>query len=554
MASPRAVVERGETGRFESTDPRSPGDLYEIVRVVATAAAADPDSFKDPRAVTTRAFNRIKDAVAVEYGYGHIPQAHEICRQLADASGKPFPWRALLEAVFSDVDLARLQVQRQSVTPIDVSEYLREEHVYYALNRAAQLLGQRSLLPDEYEAARAELIRRDRRRFRHGGHLEHLLPTVSQILSLCDDWDAALVLSDLEPRPREVFIRPTVPLVDALVRFYKQTGGWCSSDTIYRYARDLNFPLQSRGKMQWHDYIASAAVALRAEGIEPVEYNRRELIRVYEIPATAGEGELPRYGKYAWRDNKSGCLRALKEFKAECRRRKMPTTSASYRILTKGRTDWPGIGAFKHHGGFRVLLKESGMPGAIKQAETDEAARRSPEVLAAAAQRQLEEKASSPQAEAVYALIVEHELIGAAELAEKLGWAKRTVGTWLRILKDAGRIEADGAGRTVNTRYRLPRTGPPTQEEIDRAEERRRQERLRAKGPQTALALIREHGPLSTAEIAKLAGRSQATVREHWVKPLVDEGLVVAIDERLTKAAGWRRRRYQLTGKDGLTH
>ena len=59
-----------------------------------------------------------------------------------------------------------------------------------------------------------------------------------------------------------------------------------------------------------------------------------------------------------------------------------------------------------------------------------------------------------------------------------------------------------------------------------------------------------EHGPLSTAEIATRAGRSQATVRESWVRPLVEAGVVVAIDERLTKADGWRRRRYALA--DGI--
>jgi predicted transcriptional regulator len=556
MANSGTAAPRGASGRFEATEPRDAHDLYEIVRVVAeAAAAADPDPFQEPRRVTTRAFNAIKDEVAAKHGYGHIPQAHEICRQLAGVNGKPFPWRGLLDVVFSDIDLTRLQVQRQAATQIQVSEYLREEHVYYALNRAAQLLEQCSLLPDEYEHARAELIRRDRSRFRHGGHLEHLLPTVSQILSLTgDDWDAALVLADLAPRPRKVFIRPSVPLVDALVRFYKQTGGWCSSDTIARYARDLKFPLQNRGGIHWHEYIAGAITALHAEGIAPVEYDRRKLIRVYEIPAKAGDGELPRYAKFQWKEQRSACLRALKEFKAECRRRKMPVTTASYRILSKGRTDWPGSGALQHHGGFRALLKEAGTPGAIKRAEAEEAARRSPEAVAAAAQRQLEKKASSSQAEAVYALIAEHDPIGAAELAKRLSWAKRRVGTWLQILKAAGRIEADAAGTAKNVRYRLPRLGPPTDDELEQDEARRRQERLQAKGPQTALQLIRERGPLSTAEIARVAGRSQATVREHWIKPLVDEGLLVAIDERLTKAEGWRRRRYRLAAKDGLTH
>jgi hypothetical protein len=551
MANSGVTIERGESGRFEALDPRGPDDLYEIVRVVAeAAAAADPSPYKNPEEVTTRAFNAIRDAVTADLGYERIPQAHEICRQLADANGKPFPWRELLQAVFSDLDLDRLQVQRQSATALDVTEYLREEHVYYALNRAAQLLDQRSLLPDEYEYARAELIRRDRRRFRHGGHLEQLLPTSSQILSLCaDDWDAGLVLADLEPRPREVYVRPTVPLVDALVRFYKQTGGWCSSDTIARYARDLKFPLQDRGDLRWHEHIERAAAALRAEEIEPIDYDARNLVRVYEIPDDAGEGELPRFAKYYWKEHKSAVLRVLKEFKAECRRRKMPTTSASFRILTKGRHDWPSTGVFKHHGGFRVLLKEAGVPGAIKRAETEEVARQSPEAIEVAARQRVEEQAQSPQAQAVYKLVVEHGLIGTAELAERLGWTQRTVATWTRILKTAGRIEPDVPNHVAkNVRYRLPRVGPPTEEELEREAEKKRLERLQAKGPQTALRLIHEHGPLSTAEMAKLAGRGQATVREHWIRPLVEEGLAVAVDERLTKAEGWRRRRYHLTG------
>jgi Mn-dependent DtxR family transcriptional regulator len=204
---------------------------------------------------------------------------------------------------------------------------------------------------------------------------------------------------------------------------------------------------------------------------------------------------------------------------------------------------------FKHHGGFGALLKESGAPGAIERAEAEEGARRSPDAVEARARQRLEEQAKSPQAEAVYDLVVEHGLIGTAELAEYLGWAQRTVANWTHILKAAGRIEPDVPQHVAkNVRYRLPRLGPPTDDELERDTARRRQERVQAKGPQTALRLIREHGPLSTAEMAKLAGRSQATVREYWIRPLVDEGLVVAIDERLTKAEGWRRRRYALVG------
>ncbi len=457
----------------------------------------------------------------------------------------------MLSDIFSGANLSRLQNQRLSAERIDSSEYLREQHVFYALNRAAQFLKLTSLIPDEYEHARAEMIRLDRRRWQHGGHLEHLLPTVSQILTLCEDsWDRALEIAELEPRPHKGNVRPSVPLVEALVRFYNQTGGWCSSDTIVDYARDLGFPLQSRDRRPWRDYVDAAAAALRTDGIEPIAYERHNLVRRYEIPEDSCEIAASRRPRNFWKEHKSACLRVLIEFKGECRRRRMPVTSASYRILAKGRDNWPTANVFQHHGGFKVLRAEAGRPGSIRQAELEEAQRLSPKAIEAAADAKLKEQAYAARAQAIYDVIAEYGPIGNAELAKRLGSHPRTVAFRTRILVQAGRIEILPGSTGASTRYRIVRSHAATPEELTLEANREAQRVLNAVGPRTALQLIRDQGPLSTAEIAKLSGRSQSTVRESWIPPLMKAGLVVAIDERTTKAEGWRRRRYALANTE----
>src|SRR5262249_11896362 len=145
--------------------------------------------------------------------------------------------------------------------------------------------------------------------------------------------------------------------------------------------------------------------------------------------------------KYYWKEHKSACLRALKESKAECRRKKLEPVSATYRALTKGRYEWPSISVFKHHGGFTVMMREAGRAGAIKEAEAEEAKRRSPAAKAAAKRQKQEEKAYSAFTGPVYQLIAEHGPIGVAELAEHLACTQTTIRSRTQLLMKAGRIE-----------------------------------------------------------------------------------------------------------------
>src|SRR5436309_4326047 len=90
---------RDPGGRYATV--RNPLVLFEIVREVALVAARrDGDPFKDPRAVAQAAWNSARRALAEQYE--HIPQANEVCRQLCDRNGKPWPWRDLLALVFDE--------------------------------------------------------------------------------------------------------------------------------------------------------------------------------------------------------------------------------------------------------------------------------------------------------------------------------------------------------------------------------------------------------------------------------------------------------------------
>lgn len=133
-------------GRFRSAYQTL--ELYGIVRAVALAALPETSTL-----VTETAW----DAARAVAGYPDAPSARAICMRLANPSGRPFPWRELLELVFDDAgDIERVHGIRVGASD---DRDLGEDDVYYALRRVALVeLEQRSLRPDECRRERERLI------------------------------------------------------------------------------------------------------------------------------------------------------------------------------------------------------------------------------------------------------------------------------------------------------------------------------------------------------------------------------------------------------------
>jgi hypothetical protein len=215
---------RTPSGRFIRTHDRL--TLYRIVADVARVAA---QRLKKPAVeITTAEWNIHRRYL--KYVWPDIPQTHEIGRQLADWSGRPFPWPDLLHAALDETlnlamfDAARRSIPDQPTTPTRASD---------ALQLIARLRGRDTILPDEYASERSTRLETARRRDAHEERaLRERLPTLGQILALYDqDWDAAL--ADAGLAPRQPMTPPRRP--DSRRRDDEDILAW-----VERYARWLN--------------------------------------------------------------------------------------------------------------------------------------------------------------------------------------------------------------------------------------------------------------------------------------------------------------------------
>src|SRR5436309_4308069 len=192
------LVPREKRGRYATI--RNPLVLFEVVPEVALVAARrDADPFKEAAAVSQSAWNSARGALAERYG--HIPQANEVCRQLADHHGKALPWRELLETVFDpNRDPKKTWEERLS----EPDRLLTPDHVFFALNYVRDQLGVQTQLrfAHQYEEARELLLREAKARGTSAEALRKRLPTRGQIETVCGgSWERALELAELQPRP-----------------------------------------------------------------------------------------------------------------------------------------------------------------------------------------------------------------------------------------------------------------------------------------------------------------------------------------------------------------
>lgn len=346
-----ATTTHAQGGRFGSSYETL--DLYGIVRDVALAASSE-----EPTAVSETVWDRAR----TKAGHPKAPSARAICARLADANGRSFSWRDLLELVFDeDRDPERVHALRARVGE---DEALDERHVSYALRRAARELGGQTLAPDAYARAREKLIAGARRRRRGAaGRLAplhqlvaDLLPTVGQIERIAGDWDQALELAGLDPRP-EHGARTSergMPIAELLDRFADETGGWfCRRAQLLEYARDRGIVMAApAGGTCWGEYVAAAEALRDARGAT-----------THGLPPP---GVYPDYpgrvdGGKRWPAAKPSdywtprcCVEAVKRYFDD------PTTGPNhsqkrYLAWSVGRDDAPPPSAFEKLGGWKAV-------------------------------------------------------------------------------------------------------------------------------------------------------------------------------------------------------
>jgi hypothetical protein len=187
--------------------------LYEIVKAVAEEAARRSVPPKEARSVTQGEWIDATPAVeAVEERFGSIPLAHEILRQLQVPNREKITWRQLLDRACRDASEVK---KLHEIFASEPDRELDERDYVFALLFIARRTLQATLNPDEYEAAREDILARARTAFERQ-ELAIRLPTHGQITRAADGWDDALSEAGLrsrysgQPRSRPAGLRASV--------------------------------------------------------------------------------------------------------------------------------------------------------------------------------------------------------------------------------------------------------------------------------------------------------------------------------------------------------
>lgn len=434
---------RSANGRFATVRDRFV--LFEIVQEVALVAARrDPDPYKEPATVAQSAWNSARHSLAPRYG--HIPQANEVCRQLPDRHGAPWPWRDLLELVFDEQRDAKKTWEERLSEP---DRLISHEHVYFALNFVRRQLGPETALrfPHQYEEARARLLEEAQALDSTREALRRRLPTRGQIETACaGSWERALELAGLMPGGEAEMGAPT-PVVEALLDFFEERGYLPTRLELVERARREGVLLDRTGEEPWFTFIEQAQQAARARGLpEPPPYGTRPADRDAE---NEGHDTVRTKGFYS----RVQVLERVREFEETL----PPATSATdkrWREFQRDRAGVPSLNVIRRHGGLRKLLREASRPDWRSRAEVwDQEAVTAP--------RGGLGRPRSPKVVEVEALLRERGEASARELAEELGYTVENVRRYLRQLKKAGRIEpTHGFARARNQRYRPAAANP----------------------------------------------------------------------------------------------
>lgn len=239
---------RGPSGRYRRRFSRQ--TLYQMLKRVALAAAQQLG--KPPEELTHREWNCGRKYL--KSIWKHIPQAHEVCRQLSDYDGKPINLQEGIRAALEQPDIRRYDAARlrQPERPINTKQSS------YGLRRVAFALRAKTLAPIDYEEGREQLLHLARQRSPQDERaLRELLPTVNQILARYKgNWNKALTDAGLKRRPKAGFApRPglAVPLATA-IHFANKGGLPNSANALRTYARS-RFALAQFKTDDWQELL-----------------------------------------------------------------------------------------------------------------------------------------------------------------------------------------------------------------------------------------------------------------------------------------------------------
>jgi hypothetical protein len=232
-------------------------DALMLLRGVREVAShADPEN---PIQVSQRRFDQARQ---VSQRFAMLPRAQRIAERLR------MPWRDALILAHAPEHthahrLGRIQTEAEQ-------DWLTRDLIAFSLQLVALRLRTRSVSPVQYRTERARLLREDHAAYIHGRQLR--LPSEDQIRVAMDgDWDAALALADLAPRPprgdqgRGKYAPTTAEVLD---RAYEAHGTELTSKEIWTFVKANGIPYgRERGRL-WSECVAEWKQQRAARGLD----------------------------------------------------------------------------------------------------------------------------------------------------------------------------------------------------------------------------------------------------------------------------------------------
>ncbi len=175
---------RSDEGRFDS--PYTDDDLYALVAAVIAANGLPPDE-----EVSQRTWDAGR---AVSEEFRDAPSARRIAARLKRS------WKHIVAIAQQRPGMPTYAGAVTATTRQVENALLDERHLMLGLTKAAERIDARSFGRNEYDGERAEILR-EASREKTLGYWERMLPTSAQIERIAGDWDVALVMAGLDPRP-----------------------------------------------------------------------------------------------------------------------------------------------------------------------------------------------------------------------------------------------------------------------------------------------------------------------------------------------------------------
>lgn len=302
---------------------------------------------REPLTVSQRAFDASRSQSST---FSTIPAARNIVATLR------ISWGEVLKLAQEPLGVQNHRLSRKQTNA--GQDWLTEDYIAFVLKLVARRLNVKTLTTSQYRIGREAILKVDRARWLHGRQL--LLPTHTQIRFAAGDWDKALALADLAPRPGlgdQGLAKPAPGTVEVIERCYEAHGKQPSAHELRTFARANGIPYLKNEDKTWLEAIAEWKANRRAKGL-PVPNGLPPRKKRPDYGKDVGAA-LPGERRQSNWDDIEDCLPFVQRYLEQ-----LPAGQRSTQI---GYRDWsatqepkpPHVSAFRKHGGWEAVRRKA---------------------------------------------------------------------------------------------------------------------------------------------------------------------------------------------------